>query len=125
MIVTQPTLETLLLNNVLDLRFTRRIPVADKSPTRRMICTKSFELLNSTNGKIVLNYVPPKRGKQLNEAITNTCIVWDVLMQNYRVVSADQVDVLREIPANDEFWDIFNTEIYPMTTEQKINFMNS
>lgn len=125
MIVTQQTLETLLLNNVLDLRFTRKIPVAGKPATRRMICTKSFELLNSTNGKIVLNYVPPKHGKQLDEAITNTCVVWDILMQNYRVVSADQVDVLREMPANDEFWKTFNNEIYPMSTEQKINFMNS
>jgi len=125
MIVPQQTLETLLLNNVLDLRFTRKIPVAGKPATRRMICTKSFELLNSINGKIVLNYIPPKHGKQINEAATNTCVVWDVLMQNYRVVSADQVDVLREMPANDEFWKTFNNEIYPMTTDQKINFMNS
>lgn len=125
MIVSQQTLETLLLNNVLDLRFTRRVPIEGKSPTRRMICTKSYDLLNSTNGKIVLNYTPPKHNKQVNEAITNTCVVWDVLMQNYRVVSADQVDVLREMPANDEFWQTFNNEIYPMSTEQKINFMNS
>ena len=125
MIVSQQTLETLLLNNVLDLRFTRRVPVEGKPPTRRMICTKSYDLLNSTNGKIVLNYTPPKHGKQVNEAITNTCVVWDILMQNYRVVSADQVDVLREMPANDEFWQTFNNEIYPMSTEQKINFMNS
>jgi len=125
MIVPQQTLETLLLSNVLDIRFTRRIPVAGKPATRRMLCTKSFELLNSTNGKIVLNYVPPKHNKKVNEAITNTCVVWDVLMQNYRVVSADQVDVLREMPANDEFWKTFNEEILPMSTDQKINFMNS
>jgi hypothetical protein len=125
MIVSQQTLETLLLNNVLDLRFTRRVPVEGKPPTRRMICTKSYDLLNSTNGKIVLNYIPPKHGKQVNEAITNTCVVWDILMQNYRVVSADQVDVLREMPANNEFWQTFNNEIYPMSTDQKINFMNS
>lgn len=125
MIVPQQTLESLLLSNVLDLRFTRRIPVAGKPATRRMICTKSFELLNSTNGKIVLNYTPPRHGKKINEAITNTCIVWDLLMQNYRVVSADQVDVIREIPANDEFWKVFNAEILPMSVDQKINFMNS
>jgi hypothetical protein len=125
MIVTRQTLETLLLNNVLDLRFTRRIKSADKSPTRRMICTKSFDLLNSTNGKIVLNYNPPKHQKQINEAVKNVCVVWDILMQNYRIVSADQVDVLREMPANDEFWKTFNNEIYPMSTDQKIQFMNS
>jgi hypothetical protein len=125
MIVTQQTLETLLLNNVLDLRFTRRIKTNDKAPTRRMICTKSFELLNSTNGKIVLNYTPPKHQKQLDEAKSNVCIVWDILMQDYRIVSADQVDVLREMPANEGFWKTFNEEIYPMSTDQKIQFMNS
>jgi hypothetical protein len=123
--VSQPRLEDLLLKNVLEVRFVRRIPVAGKPPTRRMLCTKSYELLNSTNGRIVLNYAPPKRGKQLNEAKENACVVWDILMQNYRIVSAGEVDVLREIPATDEFWDTFNKEIYPMTAEQKIIFMNS
>ena len=125
MIVPQQTLETLLLSNVLDLRFTRRIPVTGKPATRRMLCTKSYELLNSTNGRIVLNYIPPRHGKQINEAITNTCVVWDILMQDYRVVSADQVDVIRQIPADDKFWETFNNEIYPLSTEQKIQFMNS
>ena len=125
MIVTQQTLKTLLLNNVLDLRFVRRQPVAGKPPTRRMICTKSFELLNSTNGKIVLNYAPPKREKQFNESQENACVVWDILMQNYRIVSADEVDVIREIPANDAFWQTFNEEILPLTVDQKIQFMNS
>lgn len=125
MIVTQQTLKTLLLENVLDVRFARRRPVAGKPPTRRMLCTKSFKLLNSTNGKIVLNYTPPKHEKQFNESIENACVVWDILMQNYRVVSADQVDVIREIPANDAFWQTFNQEILPLTAEQKIQFMNS
>lgn len=125
MIVTRPTLETLLLSNVLDLRFTRKIPIVGKSPTRRMICTKSYELLNSTNGKIVLNYVPPKSGHQLNEAKSNVCVVWDILMQNYRIVSADEVEVLKQMPANDEFWQTFNNEIYTMSTAQKIQFMDS
>jgi len=125
MIVTQQTLKALLLENVLDVRFVRRRPVAGKPPTRRMLCTKSFKLLNSTNGKIVLNYTPPKHEKQFNESIENACVVWDILMQNYRVVSADQVDVIREIPANDAFWQTFNKEILPLTAEQKIQFMNS
>jgi hypothetical protein len=125
MLVSQPSLENLLLHNVLEVRFKRRIPVAGKSLTRRMWCTKSFDLLNSTNGKIVLNYVPPKHAKQLNEAKKNACVVWDILMQNYRIVSVDEVDVLREIPATEEFWRTFNEEIYPMTLEQKLTFMNS
>lgn len=125
MIVARQTLESLLLSNVLDLRFKRRIPKAGSSATRRMICTKSANLLQSVNGKIVLNYAAPKTAKQFNEAASNALVVWDVLMQDYRIVSADSVDVIREIPADDTFWEIFNNEIYPLSTDQKIQFMNS
>jgi hypothetical protein len=72
-----------------------------------------------------LNYRPTTNPPPYNPDNYNLVIVWDILMQNYRVVSADQVDVLREMPANEEFWQTFNNEIYPMSTEQKINFMNS
>lgn len=125
MAVSIQTLENLLLNNVLDLRFTRRIPLANKPATRRMLCTKSYELLNSTNGRIVLNYRPPRSGKQFNERRENACIVWDILMQDYRIVSADQITIIRQIPANQEFWTFFNKEIYTLNTEQKILYMES
>jgi len=125
MLVSQPTLEQLLLHNVLDVRFVRRIPIAGKSLTRRMLCTKSFDLLNTTNGKIVLNYYPPKHQKQVNEAAMNLCVVWDLLMQNYRQISVDAADVIRQIPADESFWKVFNNEILPMTTAQKIQYMDS
>lgn len=118
-------LETLLLNNVLDLRFARRVLLPNKPATRRMLCTKSYDLLNSTNGKIVLNYKPPGGKKQFNESKNNACIVWDILMQDYRIVSADQVTIIRQIPANEEFWTFFNKEIYTLTTEQKVLYMES
>lgn len=119
------TLSNLLLNNVLDLRFTRRVILPGKPSTRRMLCTKSYELLNSTNGRIVLNYKPPRHNKQFNENKQNACIVWDILMQDYRIVSADQVSIIRQIPANEEFWTFFNKEIYTLNTEQKILYMDS
>jgi hypothetical protein len=125
MAVSIQTLENLLLNNVLDLRFVRRIPLANKPATRRMLCTKSYDLLNSTNGRIVLNYTPPRQNKQFNEAKQNACIVWDILMQDYRIVSADQVTIIRQIPANEQFWTFFNNEIYTLNTEQKILYMES
>jgi len=125
MIVTRPTLEQLLLNNVLDLRFVRRIQVPGRPATRRMLCTKSYDLLNTTNGKIVLNYTPPKRGKQINEAKDNACVVWDIIMQNYRVVSAEDVNIIKQIPANEEFWNFFNKEIYTMNQAQKLEYMDS
>lgn len=125
MLVTRPTLESLLLRNVLDLRFVRRSPAPGRPPTRRMLCTKSYDLLGSTNGRIVLNYRPPKSGKQIIESKENACVVWDILMQDYRIVSADEVNVIREIPANDEFWKYFNKNILPMSAEQKLTYMDS
>lgn len=122
--MTVQTLETLLLNNVLDLRFTRRIPVPNKPATRRMLCTKSYELLNSTNGRIVLNYKPPKHGHQFNENQKHACVCWDILMQSYRNISAEDVTIIKEIPIED-FWQFFNKEVYIMTTEQKMVYMES
>lgn len=125
MALSVQALENLLLNNVLDLRFVRRVPLANKPATRRVLCTKSYDLLNSTNGRVVLNYKPPRNKKQFNEAVESACVVWDILMQDYRIVSTDQVTIIRQIPANEEFWTFFNTEIYTLSTEQKISYMES
>ena len=125
MAVSVQTLDNLLLRNVLDIRFLRRIPVPSKPATRRILCTKSHDLLNSTNGRIVLNYRPPKKNKQFNESQSNACVVWDILMQDYRVVPVESAVVLEEIPANEEFWSYFNNKIYTLSTEQKILFMES
>ena len=125
MAISIQTLESLLLNNVLDLRFSRRVLIPNKPSSRRMLCTKSYDLLNSTNGRIVLNYKPPSSKKQFNENKNNACVVWDILMQDYRIVSGDQVSIIRQIPANEEFWTFFNKEIYTLTTEQKILYMES
>jgi hypothetical protein len=113
------------LNNVLDIRFIRRIPVPNKPATRRMLCTKSYDLLNSTNGRIVLNYRPPKTGKQFNESLKDACVVWDILMQDYRIIPANTATILEQIPANKDFWTYFNNNIYNLSTEQKILFMES
>jgi len=125
MAVSVQNLNNLLLSNVLDIRFIRRDPVPNKPATRRILCTKSYDLLNSTNGRIVLNYRPPKNNKQFNESQVNACVVWDILMQDYRIIPADTATILEEIPANEDFWTYFNTNIYTLSTEQKIRFMES
>jgi hypothetical protein len=123
--ITKEALEQKLLNNVVDLRFMRRIPVPGRPATRRMLCTKSSSLLNSTNGRMSLNYKPPLGGKQFNETKQNALIVWDIFMQSFRVVSLEGAIVLNEIPANDEFWKYYNQVLLAMTAEQKLQFMNS
>lgn len=125
MAVLVQTLNNLLLRNVLDIRFLRREPLPNKTATRRILCTKSSDLLNSTNGRVVLNYRPPKNNKQFNESQNNACVVWDILMQDYRIVPADTATIIEEIPANEDFWTYFNSQIYILSGEQKKRFMES
>ena len=124
MIVQRATLDNVLLNNVCDIRFLRRRSVAGKAATRRMWCTKSYSLLNSVNGKVSLNYNPPTHPKQVNESLKNVLVVWDIFMQDYRTISFEQCDLIQQVPADDSFWKFFNDNLYIMSTEQKINFMN-
>ena len=124
MIVQRVTLDSLLLSKVCEIRFVRRRPRAGDGPTRRMLCTKSYEILNSVNGRTTLNYRPPSGPVQVNEARDNLIVVWDILMQDYRVISMASCDLIQDISAG-EFWEYFNENIYPMSPEQKFSFMNS
>ena len=125
MIVQKATLDTLLSNNVLEVRFPRRIVKSGLAATRRMLCTNSLDLLNSVNGRISLNYFAPKGPRKQYLGPDNLSVAWDILMQDYRNINCNQVDVIQEIPANEDFWIYFNENIYPLTKQQKFNFMNS
>ena len=125
MIVQRAALDNILLNNVCELRFVRRVPVTGSSPTRRMLCTKSYSLLNSSNGRITLNYRPPRGPVKINEAADNLIVVWDILMQDYRNINMNQANLITQYPADDSFWTYFNESVYPMSANQKLAFMNS
>ena len=121
--VALPTLKRLLEENVLEIKFIRRRPKPGHSPTRRMLCTNSRTLLDSKEAREALHYVPSKQQPRYNPTARNLVIVWDVLMQAYRTVSADKCQLISQIPANDEFWEYFSTTLYKMTPAQKITFM--
>jgi hypothetical protein len=69
--VSKAQLEQTLLTNVVDLRFSRRRPKEGVSPIRRMLCTKSSELLNSTNGRLLLNYYAPTQQPNIIQVVSN------------------------------------------------------
>jgi hypothetical protein len=119
-----PTLEALLEQNVLEIKFTRRRQRLNLPPTRRMLCTNSQQLLLSQNGLKVLNY-RPAGGTPVNKTLHNVVITWDLLKQDYRCVSADDCEMITQLPDGDEFWEYFNKTILPMTPAQKEAFMNS
>ena len=122
--IARPALDTLLRSNVCEVRFVRRDPRPGDGPTRRILCTKDLSILTSINGRTTLNYRPPKGGMQINEALQNICVVWDIMMQDYRNVAMDSCTLIQQIPAAD-WWEYFNENIYPMAPEQKLSFMNS
>lgn len=122
--VTLGTLKNLLENNVCEIKFERRRPVAGEPLTRRMLCTNSVAVLNSVNGKILLNYKQPKRMPKFNPNTKNIIITWDIFMQDFRCINLDRCDLIKTIPATDEFWNYFNEKLRHMSVEEKERFMN-
>lgn len=122
--IARPALDSLLRSNVCEVRFVRRDPRPGDGPTRRILCTKDLSILTSINGRTTLNYRPPRGRMQVNEALSNICVVWDIMMQDYRNVAMDSCTLIQQIPATD-WWEYFNENIYPMAPEQKLSFMNS
>ena len=125
MITSLANLKTILLDKVCEVKFARRNPKPGRPAMRRMLCTNNIQLLNSLEGRTVLNYAPPRQAPKYNPNQENLIIVWDILMQDYRNINMNQCDLIQEIPANDDFWVYFNENIYPMSAAQKRNFMNS
>ena len=97
----------------------------ESPPTRRMLCTNSFTLLNSENGRLTLNFRPTANFQDYNPATKNLIIVWDIFMQNYRQINCDNVELIQTIPANEDFWKYYVENLQDMTQEQKINFQNT
>lgn len=120
-----PTLKSLLLSNVAEIKFLRRRPKSGASTTRRMLCTNSLSLLNSTEGRLALNYRRAINMPKFDPNTKNLIITWDIFMQNYRCINMAACDLIQVIPANKEFWSFFNEKMAGMSAAQKINFMNT
>ena len=124
MTINLQPLKALLLTNVVEIRFVSKRPKPGHPGTRRMLCTNSYELLNSIEGKTTLNYRPPKKGRQINEQKNNVAITWDIIMQDYRAINVDQCDLLTTVDV-DNFWDYFKENVMILSAENKIAFMNT
>lgn len=120
--VALSTLNTLLQSNVLEIKFTRRKPKPGAPNTRRMLCTNSQSLLNSSEGRRVLGYTPTKQPPKFNPATKNLAIVWDLFKRGFRMVNADSCELISTIPADDEFWLYWAQEVSKMTTNEVNTF---
>jgi hypothetical protein len=55
----------------------------------------------------------------------NLSMAWDILMQDFRMISAESATIVNSYPGNDTFWEVFNTTFLTMDQGQKLDFMNS
>ncbi len=117
-------LKSILLKDVVIVEVVRRIPLQTRPITRKMLCTNSKNILNSFNGRTVLNYRPPVYMQKYNPESYNLIVTWDIIMQDYRQLNMDACDLLETIPGDQRFWKYFNEKILPMTPTDKLNFMD-
>jgi len=117
-------LDQLLREKVLDVRFTRRLQKYNSPATRRMLCTKSLAILNSNNGRLILNYKPPTQQPKYDPLSENLVTVWDIFMQDYRNIPVESCTVI-EAHEPTAFWEKFNKQFRMMSQTDKINYMNS
>jgi len=89
-----------------------------------MLCTLDTELLNSTNGRISLNFRPSSNVLPYNAEAKNLLPVWDIFMQDWRMVNMDECNLINTIKQED-FWNYFNNTLITMSQQQKIGFMDS
>jgi hypothetical protein len=118
-------LKLVCLQNVVELRFSRRNKLR-YGPTRRMLCTLDGKLLNSTEGKKILNFRPPRYAPPYDAEAKGLLTVWDIIMQDWRNIPVAAVDVVMAVPTKNQkdFWDYFNKVIGKMSASQKSAFMD-
>lgn len=120
---TLANLKSLLRENVCEIAFVRRRPRANRSPVRRMLCTLDENILNSTNGRLSLNYSPSSNILPYNAESKNLLPVWDIFMQDWRMVNMDDCQLILTIK-EDEFWNYFNNTLLTMSPQQKMAYMD-
>jgi len=118
------SLRNTLQSNVCEIIFEKRRPKPGDSSQRRMLCTLDESLLNSVNGRTTLNYKPPSGPPKYNPGSKNLLPVWDIMMQGWRMVSMDNCEIVNTIPEN-EFFEYFNENIYPMSPDEKRGYMGT
>ena len=123
--VNLANLKQTLQSNVCEIVFVKRRPKLDDSLQRRMLCTLDRNILNSVNGRLTLNFKPPSGPPKYNPESKNLLMVWDILMQGWRMVSCDNVEIINTIPGNDDFWTYFNSNILTMEADEKRRYMGT
>lgn len=124
--VSRGELERLLRFNVCEIRFKRRYAKPGRAASRRMLCTNSLNFLMIPQWKVALNYRTAKSYPKFNQAEAGVIITWDILMQDFRMISMEEVELVERYEASDAgFGPIFNKLFSKMSVKQKLKWMDS
>jgi hypothetical protein len=120
------TLIQLLNEHAVELRFTRRRPLPGDT-FRRMLATNDTNLLNSTPGRLALNFHGAPSHLKFSPEQKGLVMTWDIFMQDFRLVPAESVEIVSVIRTTppDEFWNYFNNVLAKMPESQKVQFMHT
>jgi len=73
----------------------------------------------------VLNYLPPGgANKTYNPHAKNLALAWDILLQDFRTISVESVQILAQYDEQ-QFWNYFNESLLPLSPGDKLFLMNS
>lgn len=125
MAISVEGLYSLCSKNIVELKFVRRNKYVSPT-TRRMLATIDGRLLRSTFGTNTLGYKKPKNPPPYNAKSKGLCTLWDILMQDWRNVPTESVEVVSIVSTTPmkSFLDWFENVIKPMSPSGKINFMS-
>ena len=120
------TLTQILNTHAVELRFLRRRPLPDNT-FRRMLATNDTSLLYSTPGRLALNFHGAPNRLKFNPEQKGLVMTWDIFMQDFRLVPAENVEVVSVIKTSppEDFWKYFNNVLAKMPESQKVEFMHS
>ena len=124
MTVTLGNLRNVLEGNVAEIKFQRRKAKPGFPLERRMLCTHSYNLLNSAKGRTALNFKPTSNSPGYNPTGKNLILTWDIFMQDYRAINMDRCELISVIPANEEFWQYYTQKLKELSPQEKLAFMS-
>lgn len=83
-----------------------------------------MNLLNSVNGRLSLNFKQSSSVLPYDAQSKNLLPVWDIFMQDWRMVNMDDCDLVTTYKP-DDFWKYFNEVLIPMSPQQKMQYMDT
>ena len=125
--------------NVVEFKFRRRSPLlknpalGHKSKTRRILCTANWRLINSPITRLTFKWKAPKAKRRRLYSWykkRNLMIVWDIMFQDFRILSLDDWEIIAAIPVVDlmnkvRFFIFYKFQLSKITQKKREDFADS